>query len=113
MRKLLLGLAALMTATAGQAAVQITFTSPSGNVGSNSHTYSNGAYSLTATGYSNYNFTTNTGTANNLYDKNGGGDEIASASPAIRRATTRSGMQTTTFKRSRRSSSMSATCSRS
>ena len=75
MRKLLLGLAALMTATAGQAAVQITFTSPSGNVGSNSHTYSNGAYSLTATGYSNYNFTTNTGTANNLYDKNGGGDE--------------------------------------
>jgi hypothetical protein len=75
MRNILLGLAALMTATASQAAVQITFTSPAGNVGSNSHTYSNGAYSVTATGYSNYNFGTNTGTANNLYDKNGGGDE--------------------------------------
>lgn len=75
MRNALLGLAALMSATASQAAVQITFTSPPGNVGSNTHTYSNGGYSVTATGYSNYNFGTNTGTANNLYDKNGGGDE--------------------------------------
>ena len=75
MRKMLLGLVALMTATAGQAAIQIGFNSPSGDLGSNTHTYTNGSLSVTATGYSNYNFGTNTGTATDLYGKNSGGDE--------------------------------------
>lgn len=73
MRKTLLGIAALLSATAGQA--QILFNHPTGNVGSSSHTYSNGGYSVTATGYSAFNFLTNTGTTTHLYGKNGGGDE--------------------------------------
>lgn len=76
MKRALLAVAALATATAGQAVpVQIGFTSPVGDVHSNTQTYSNGSYSVKAYGYSNFNFSTNTGTANNLYDKNNGGDE--------------------------------------
>ena len=75
MYKTLLGIAALTMATAGQASVQIDFNNPSGNLGSNTHVYSNGSYSVTATGYSDFDFGSNTGTANNLFGKSDGGDE--------------------------------------
>lgn len=75
MHKVLLGLAVLASASAGHATVQINFNSVTGNLGSNTHTYSSGAYSVTATGYSSFNPSANSGTANNLYGKNGGGDE--------------------------------------
>ena len=74
MHKALLGVAALMAATSSQAAVQINFNSPSGPRGT-SQTYTNGSYSVTAYGYTSFNFTTNSGTAGNLFDKNAGGDE--------------------------------------
>ena len=74
MKTVLLGAAALITATASQASVQIGFTSPAGDAGT-TNSYSNGSYSVTAYGYSNFNFTTGTGTSDHLYDKTGGGDE--------------------------------------
>jgi hypothetical protein len=77
MYKALIGAAALLMATAGQAAVEIDFNNPTGDVGSNTHTYfdASSTYSVTATGYSNFNFATNTGTANDLFGKDLGGDE--------------------------------------
>lgn len=75
MKKAILGIAALLTASAGQASIVISFNNPTGDLGSNTHMYSNGGYSVTASGYSNYNFGTNTGTANDLYGKADGGDE--------------------------------------
>ena len=74
MRKALLGLAALVTATASQAAVVFNFNSAPGNIG-NSHTYTVSGLSITANGYTNFNFGANTGTAGALFGKNGGGDE--------------------------------------
>lgn len=58
----------LAAATAGNAAVSINFNSATGNIG-NSHTYTSGGLSVTATGYA------STGTQTPLYGKNAGGDE--------------------------------------
>jgi hypothetical protein len=73
MRKILLGIAALATASASQAAITFDFTSPSGDVGSFTHVYSSGGYSLTAYGCSNLVSLVCTGT--DLYGKSEGDDE--------------------------------------
>ena len=73
MQKTLLAIAALCSATASQA--QVLLNHPTGDIGSSSHTYSSGGYSVTATGYSAFNFSTNSGTATDLYGKNATGDE--------------------------------------
>jgi hypothetical protein len=62
-------------ATAGQAAVEIDFNSPAGNVG-DSNVYGTSPYQVTAYGYDSFNFATNSaGTTANLFDKAGVGDE--------------------------------------
>jgi hypothetical protein len=75
MRKILLGIAALATASASQAAVTISFNSPTGDVGSAVHAYSSGGYTVTAEGCSNFNFSTNVCTTTHLFGKADGGDE--------------------------------------
>jgi PEP-CTERM motif len=69
MYKLLLGGAALVAATAANAAVSINFGSAPGNLGT-SHAYTSSGLTVTATGYS----ASNTTTA--LYGKSAGGDEV-------------------------------------
>ena len=68
MFKYLVGAAVLAAATAGNAAVAINFNSATGNLG-NSHTYSSGGLSVTATGYA------SNGNQTALFGKNNGGDE--------------------------------------
>ena len=68
MLKYLVGAAVLAAATAGNAAVSINFNSATGNIG-NSHTYTSGGYSVTATGYA------SNGNQTALFGKNNGGDE--------------------------------------
>ena len=77
MRKTVLGLigaAALAMASTASASILISFDNPTGDLGT-SYTYSNGAYSVTATGWSSANFVTNVGTPDDLFGKAGGGDE--------------------------------------
>ena len=68
MNKTLLGIVALATATAGQAAVEIDFNNPTGNLGT-SETYSSGSLTVTAYGYDDENDPTD------LYGKSDGGNE--------------------------------------
>ena len=69
MKKALVALAALAASSAANAAVTINFGSPSGNLG-NTHAYTSGPLTVTASGFT----AANVATA--LYGKNGGGDEV-------------------------------------
>lgn len=69
MNKLLMALLAIGVSGGANAATTIGFGTPSGNLG-NSHSYSSGGLTVTASGYTE----TNAPTA--LYGKNSGGDEI-------------------------------------
>jgi hypothetical protein len=68
MHKTLLGIVAVATATAGQAAVEIDFNTVTGNLGT-SETYTSGSLTVTAYGYDDEN------DATDLYGKSDGGDE--------------------------------------
>lgn len=71
----LIGVAALAMASAASASILINFDNPTGDVGP-SHVYGTGAFTVTANGYSSYDFLgTNTGTPDDLYGKADGGDE--------------------------------------
>ena len=69
MYKTVLAILLAAGATAAQATVEIDFNNPSGNLGTNTYTYSNGGLSVTAIGE-------DSNGAANLYGKNLGGDEV-------------------------------------
>jgi PEP-CTERM motif len=69
MNKLCVALIALSASTAANAATTISFGTPTGNLG-NTHVYTTGGLTVTASGFT----AANAATA--LYGKNGGGDEV-------------------------------------
>ena len=69
MNKFLVALLAIGASSAANATTVIAFGTPSGNLG-NSHSYSSGGLTVTASGF------TNTNVATALYGKNLGGDEV-------------------------------------
>jgi len=69
MNKFCVALIALSASTAANAAITISFGTPSGNLG-NSHAYTSGSLTVTASGFT----AANAATA--LYGKNAGGDEV-------------------------------------